>query len=76
MIHHVDILARSGNLTSLEKAVLDKASGIKVLKADGHLTTLEAAHQVWAIRDILIAVDPNSLVIERLHVRERHLFLE
>ncbi|MFM4903812.1 hypothetical protein ACEUCF_02810 [Aeromonas veronii] len=68
-----DILDRTSNLTPLERAVIDKANGIKALKADGHLTALEASHQVWAIKDILIAVDPHSLVIERLYELEKEV---
>lgn len=64
MVHHVDLLARSINLTPLEKAVVEKASRVRSLLADGHLTTLEASHQIWAIKDILIAVDPKSLYVD------------
>jgi len=73
MTHHVDILARSGNLTPLEKAVLDKASRVRTLLADGQLTSLEASHQIWAIKDILIAVDPKSLFVEVMRDLEKEI---
>ena len=73
MFHSVDLLARSGNLTPLEKAILDKASSVRALRADGLLTSLEASHQIWAIKDILIAIDPNSLMIEPLRDLEKQI---
>lgn len=73
MSNSTDILDRTSNLTPLERAVIDKANAIKVMKADEQLTTVEAAHQVWAIRDILIAVDPKSPIIERLYELEKEV---
>jgi len=73
MVHHVDLLARSSNLTPLEKAVLEKASRIRSLMADGQLTGLEASQQIWAIRDILTAVDPKSLFVEVMRDLENEM---
>ena len=66
-----DILERVGNLTPIERAVIDKANRVQAMVKEGQLTSLESSHQLWAIRDVLTAVDPGSKVIERLHQLEK-----
>lgn len=53
---------KSQGLSRLEAAVIDKAERVLLRHREGLFTTNESRHQLWAITDVLIAVEPNSRV--------------
>jgi hypothetical protein len=49
-------------LSRLEAAVLEKAEKVRLRLREGVFSLNESRHQLWAIADVLIAVEPNSRV--------------
>jgi len=62
----IEILNRKSNLTPIEKAILNRIERIRILIKDELLTGTEAAGQIWAMRDVLTQVDPESKIIPAL----------
>lgn len=50
-------------LSRLEAAVIAKAERVLLRHREGLFTVNEACHQLWAIRDVLQDVEPQSHVV-------------